>query len=67
MRRLVRVFAGEGTPGFQFRPDGALPGGIGCSKEHWIWRCPTNDFTAWTFAPLRRLDERKYLRERTGS
>jgi hypothetical protein len=67
MRRLVRVFPGEGTRGFQFRPDGALPGGIGCSKGHWIWRCPTNYFTVLMFTPLRRLDEGRYLRAWTGS
>jgi hypothetical protein len=51
MPQLVRVFAGDDTPGFQFRPDGALLGGIGCLKGHWIWRCPTIYFTARTLRP----------------
>ncbi len=55
MRRLVRIFIGEGTycPGFQFLPDGQLhPAVVSLFRHAMELKLPHNYFTAWMITPL---------------
>jgi hypothetical protein len=62
MRRLVRVFIGDGTycPGFQFRADGTLhPGVTGLFDRAMDLKVPHNYFSAWMVTPSTDLAGRR--------